>query len=429
MAATDLRQRLMAATATLLGATSIGHTATPPKSADRWTWDTSYTHYKESERISVSEPQIGVRRDFADDRSLSILATVDTISGSTPLGTLPMTANTSPATVTSASGRAVNPNIGRIPLSDMSDTRLTLATTYERPSSESSRSIYTGTASKEHDFISAGASYTRHQEFNQKNTTLSFGVAPEIDIVTPNGGLPYAYGGYQTPTEYERHGKTKYLVGGLLGISQVVNRKTFMQWNYSPTYENGYLNDPYKLISQVNNQGDPVNSIHEKRPGSRLEHSFYWLTRYNFHAQDVFSLGFRYFADDWGIRSSTLDFSYRWHYHEKRFFEPTIRYYHQTSARFFRIGLRNAASLPDFASADYRLNELSAVTFGVRMGWVLKNGSELTLRADYYTQNGESSPRDAIGAQRAYDLFPTLHATILQITYSFEPQKLFHPPR
>ena len=79
----------------------------------------------------------------------------------------------------------------------------------------------------------------------------------------------------------------------------------------------------------------------------------------------------------------------------------------------------------DFASADYRLNDIDGVTFGVRLGWALRNGSQLILRAEYYTQTGESRPSSAVGVQRAYDLFPTLDAGIFQIEYSFEPSKLW----
>jgi hypothetical protein len=432
-----LRKRAMAAAATLLGAASsaqagkappilpVSQPVEPMPSEAGWTWDTSFMQYNESDRISVSEPQIGVRRDSGEGRSLTILATVDTISGATPLGTLPLTPNTAPNTITSASGRAVNPDIGKVPTSEMSDTRIALSGSYERPAGSASTEVIAGNVAKEHDFLSLGGSYTWNCDLNQKNTTLSFGLSPEYDVVTPNGGLPLAYGTLHAPDEIEGRQKTKYLVGGLVGLTQVINRRTLMQWNYSPTYENGYLNDPYKLLSLVNTIGDPLSAIHEKRPGSRLEHSFYWLTRYNMREQDVFSLGLRYFTDNWGIRSQTIDFTYRWQYHERRFLEPHVRYYHQTAADFFRVGLLNGQPLPDQASADYRLSAIDGVTFGVRCGWTLQNGSELILRAEYYTQTGEDRPNSAVGFQKAYDLFPTLNATILQVEYKFQPARFF----
>jgi hypothetical protein len=433
-----LRKRVMAAVAALLGAVPASAEATAGKpangtdssagasaKADRWSWDASYLRYSESDRITVNEPQVGVRRDFGDDRALSILATVDTISGATPLGTLPATANTAANTITSASGRLVSTDAGKIPLSDMTDTRIGLNTTYQRPLSSISRDTLSGNISKEHDFFSLGASYTHDRDYNQKNTTLSLGLSPEFDIVTPNGGLPNDYGVYQQPGEFNATSKNKYLLGGLIGVTQIINPRTLMQFNYSPTYENGYQNDPYKLLSLVNAAGDPVSSIHEKRPGYRMQHSFYWLTRWNMIDQDVFSLGLRYFADSWGIHSQTLDFNYRWQAYPRFFFEPHIRYYHQTAAEFFHVGLLNGAPLPANASADYRLAGIDAVTFGLGLGWTMKDGSLLLVRAEIYTQTGDDRPSEAIGAQRNFDLFPTLHASIIQVAYHFEPSKLF----
>ncbi len=34
-------------------------------------------------------------------------------------------------------------------------------------------------------------------------------------------------------------------------------------------------------------------------------------------------------------------------------------------------------------------------------------------------QTGESSPADAIGVQRNYDMYPSLEATTFQVNYSF----------
>jgi hypothetical protein len=439
VAATDkkdaLRKRAMAAAATLLGITPLAQAAKstgpaptdqtdaePAPSAESWTVDNSFMQYNESGRMTISEPQIGVRRDFGDERALTILATVDTVSGASPLGTLPLTPHTAPHTVTSASGVATNPGVGVIPTSNISDTRLALNGSYERPVGSASSEVMSGDVSKEHDFLALGGAYTWNRNFNQKDTTLSIGLSPEYDIVTPNGGLPYSYATYGAPGEFQGTSKTKYLTGGLIGLTQVINRRTVMQWNYSPTYENGYLNDPYKLLSLVDADGNPLSAIHENRPGSRMEHSFYWLTRYNIWQHDVFSLGLRYYTDNWGINSQTLDFTFRRQTSDRFYWEPHVRYYQQTAANFFQVGLLNGQPLPAYASADYRLSAITGVTFGVRLGWTLRSGSELILRAEYYTQNGNNNPSNAVGLQRAYNLFPELDATIFQIEYKFDPR-------
>jgi hypothetical protein len=413
-----LRKRAAAAAFTLLGIPPAAQAA-EKAGVDRWSIDTSFLQYSEAERITVYEPQVGVRRDFGGDRSLSILATVDTISGSSPSGILPPTNNTVAQTTTSPSGRAINPVIGKVPTTSYTDTRVALAGTWQQPVGDAKTGLYGASVSNEKDYLSVGANTSLARDFNEKNTTLLIGIAPEFDVSSPTGGLPVAFSTQTAPGSIQGTRDYKWLASGLVGVTQVINRRTLMQWNYTFTYENGYLNDPYKLLSVVNAGGDPQFAVYEQRPRSRMEHSLYWLTKYNIRRNDVFGLGLRYYGDDWGIRSQTLDFTYRWQYHERRYLEPHVRYYHQTKADFFHIGLRNTQLLPTFASADYRLADLDGVTFGVRWGWTLRNGSELILRAEYYTQTGDSHPSEAVGIQRDYDLFPTIYATILQIEYKF----------
>ncbi len=418
MAATEktklLRKRVATAACTLLGippAVQAAQSATQApdiSGPDRWTLDTSFMHYSEAERISVSEPQVAARRDFSDNRSLNILVTVDSITGATPLGTLPATANTAPNTVTSASGRGTNPIIGKIPLSNMTDTRYALDTTWQQPLGTGYTGEFGADASKETDYISLGANSKLARDFNEKNTTVSLGIAPEFDIGNPNGGQPVPYAIQLAPGSIDGTRDTKWLLSGLAGITQVINPKMLMQFNYGLTYEHGDLNDPYKLLSLVDSGGNPVSAIYESRPRKRTEQSFYWLTKHNLWDDDVVSFGLRYYTDDWGIRSQTLDFTYHRQSSDHVYWEPHVRYYSQTAADFYDVGLLSGQPLPEFASADLRLAQFDGVTFGVNFGYTMQNGSLLIVRAEYYTQSGDSHPSSAIGAQQAFDLFPTL---------------------
>ena len=45
--------------------------------------------------------------------------------------------------------------------------------------------------------------------------------------------------------------KSKDVTNILLGITQVINRHTLVQFNYSLSQSDGYLNDPYKILSVV----------------------------------------------------------------------------------------------------------------------------------------------------------------------------------
>lgn len=436
MAATEkslfLRKRAAAAAYTLLGIVPAANAKSkldaapaPIAKEDRWLMDVSFMRYSEAERITVIEPQVKARREFADNRSLDILVSVDTISGATPLGTLPATANTAPNTITNASGRLVSPVIGKVPLSDMKDTRYAIDTTWQQPMGSDYTGVIGANVSKETDFLAIGGSTKVSRDFNQKNTTVSLGVGPEVSISKPNGGLPVAFATVGNSGAIDGTRDSKWLLSGLAGVTQVINRRMLMQFNYGLTYEHGYLNDPYKLLSVVNAQGDPLSSVYEKRPAKRIENSIYWLTRYNIWGKDVFSLGLRYYTDDWGINSQTLDFSFRRQSSDRFYWEPRVRYYYQSAANFYRIGLLNTQATPEFASADLRLAEIFGTSFGLGFGYTLENGSILMLRGEYYTQSGDSHPSTAVGAQRYFDLYPSLNAFIVQVDYQFEPSKLW----
>ena len=76
-------------------------------------------------------------------------------------------------------------------------------------------------------------------------------------------------------------------------------------------------------------------------------------------------------------------------------------------------------ALPGNASADYRLGDMTTWTFGLMFGTPLSDGRELTVRAEYYMQTGESPPAGAFGILRDYDLFPTVDAVIVQVGLNF----------
>ena len=75
---------------------------------------------------------------------------------------------------------------------------------------------------------------------------------------------------------------SKTLTDVLLGVTQVINKRTIMQFNYSLSSSSGYLTDPYKLLSvidattgktAVDVSGAPIY-VYEQRPDSRTKHAF-----------------------------------------------------------------------------------------------------------------------------------------------------------
>ena len=421
MAATrkrNLKRALSSATCALLGSVPAAHAG----KLDLWDIDTGVLYYTEADgRVTAIEPVIELRRRFKEGREASLKFTLDALTGATPSGA---TASNVPQTFTRPSGNdsyTVQP--GEIPLDDtFRDTRVAVNGTWKQPLNRLTLLTLGANVSKEYDFLSTAGSAQISRDFNQKNTTLTAGVSAEFDQVDPVGGVPIPFAAMApagNPQPREGSGESKQVLDALLGVTQVVNRRTLMQFNYSLSRASGYLTDPYKILSRVDPiTGATVDYVYENRPDSRLKHAFYWLTRYHL-GRDVASASYRYFFDDWGVKSHTLDLNYNWKISDRQHLEPQFRFYSQSAADFYRVNLFSGEPLPSEASADYRLAKFNGFTYGLKWGWLFRNESELLLRIAYYQQIGDSSPDSAVGIQNGLDLYPDLKATMFQVQYRF----------
>ena len=418
-----MKTRMMAAAYALLGVAPAGAAAAEaeaPKTSGL-NVDASLLYYDEADRITIVEPVVRMSKEFSEGRELDVLLTVDTISGATPNGTLPG----KPATVTSPSGGGASATkVGDVPTTVMTDTRYAADASWTQPLAETWKGTAGASVSTEGDFTSFGARTSVAKDLNQKATTLSLGISGEFDQSNPIGGVPTPFGASLVS---QGASASKTVVGALAGLTQVIDARTLMQLNFLFNAESGYLNDPYKQLSQVDPvTGVPQNNVYENRPRARNSQSLYWLTKHAF-AGAVAGASYRYYTDDWGIRSHTVDLTYNWRLGERSFLEPHFRFYRQTQANFYQVGLLNGAALPSFASADYRLSRFDAVTGGLRWGHTFDNDSRVALRLEYYTQIGKAhpdSPAD-VGVQRTFVLFPKLEATIFQVEWAFNPGRIF----
>ena len=425
--------------ADLNAAASYNNTDATERSDHGWLVDSAVLLYKEADsRVQAIEPSVRVQKDFGDQRVLNARLTVDSLTGASPYGA---TSANVPQTFTGPSGGStkVTP-AGQLPLDDsFKDTRVAGSVNWQQPISPDSKITVGGNLSNEYDFKSAGANASIARDFNDKNTTLSAGVSYEYDQIDAVGGAPVPL----TPKldgEKQSGNKNKNVADVLLGLTQIINRHSLMQLNYSLSRSNGYQNDPYKVITLVDANGNliadqdfaPGNDfyLYENRPEQRTRHSFYGEYKYGFDRGDVADVSYRYTTDDWGIHSHTLDAKYRYAFNSTYFIEPHVRYYTQTAADFYHSYLKvgdgieldqDGEPVPtlQYASADSRLGAFNATTYGVKLGMNLPHNRELSLRLEQYQQ----TPKDLkpIGGNLAGQILqPDLSATFVQLGYSFK---------
>jgi len=206
---------------------------------------------------------------------------------------------------------------------------------------------------------------------------------------------------------------------GMVGISRVLTRRWLVGANLAQTYETGYLTEPYKVVSLIDpTTGFTTGQLTEKRPTSRRRTSVLGNSVYHLKS-DVLYLSYRWYRDDWGIRSHTVDLKLRRDLGNGTFFMPHLRAYVQTQADFFHLGLRDGDPLPEYASSDFRLGELRTATIGGTYGFALPGyPGEFTVRAEYIHQWGKSHPADAVGVQRDFDLEPPVEIGSLHLGYT-----------
>lgn len=424
----NLATLLTAASFALIGSASSGVNA-----ADKWDVDSAFLLYSESDgRVSAAEPVISATRNYDEETKLNFKIAADTLTGASPNGATP---SDQVQTFTSPSGNGTYEAApGEQPLDNtFRDTRVALSTNWSAPINRDWAYGVGGYLSKEHDYQSLGINGSLSRYLNQKNTTLELGLNASSDTINPEGGVPT--GLIQVPlssadNEFTQRAasESKSLLDAVFGVTQIINRKTIMQFNYALSTSSGYLTDPYKIVSVIDdsagaNYGGNAQSagrnlyLYEKRPDSRLKQSIYWQTKYQLDNDDILDLSYRYMFDDWGVKSHTIDAKYRFRF-DHQYLEPQLRWYTQSKADFYNRYLNSSDyASHDFASADYRLGDLDTYTIGLKYGYQFADETEFYTRFSLYHQ--ESSGDNGYGKLAAQELYPSLDAAMLVVGYKF----------
>lgn len=405
---------------------------------DNWDFDTAALIYAEGDsRVSAFEPVVNATRNFDSETKLNLKLAFDTLTGASPNGATP---SDQAQTFARPSGKgSYTTSAGDQPLDDtFRDSRGAFSATWSAPLGRDWAYSAGGYLSSEHDYQSLGANGTLSRYLNQKNTTLTFGLNLSADSLNPEGGLPVGLSRapvpgsstFSTDLSNSRDGSSdnKQIVDVVLGVTQVIDRKTLMQFNYSLSSSSGYLNDPYKIVSVIDDNaganygGNFVKDgsnlyLYEKRPDSRLKHALFWQGKRQLDNGDIVDLSYRFMFDDWGVNSHTVDLKYRWDL-GKHYIEPQLRWYTQSAADFYqRYVTSSDYQALDEVSADYRLGDLDTYTLGFRYGYRLSQDSELYTRVSFYQQ--ASSGDSGFGKLKDQELYPDTTATMVTVGYRF----------
>ena len=388
----SIRAALSAATCALL---SSG--AAP--AADEFETDVGASSliYHEAGRVTVNETDLLLKHELRDDEYLTAKVVFDVMSGVSPSGAAKIVGDVQ--TITSPSGQKTYIQNEEIPTFSFSDMRSALTLGWLKPLFRLFKLNVDSTVSREQDYRSVGASTSLSAELFDKMTTFSIGLGGSLDKVAPQDGAPVGL----TPTSNSIRGgeQNKKIADGVLGVTQIINRNSLAQLNYSIGQSSGYLTDPYKIISYIDAVTDAprvANPFYfEHRPSERLRQNIFLKYLYGTHSESV-DVSYRYFWDDWGIKSHTVDLRYEYDLPEGASLQWHARVYGQSQADFYHYYLydnpasgveaRDVIDAPSdlsAASGDYRLGSMNTYTFGAKYG-IPSSYGDFSLRAELMVQ-------------------------------------------
>lgn len=250
--------------------------------------------------------------------------------------------------------------------------------------------------SRESDYVSTAFSVNTLTDFNQKNTTLLAGVAIANDDVRVFFQPDYA--------EKRTHDV-------IVGITQLLDPRTSVTFNFSYGRSTGYLSDPYKAVEKRAEVIPGVflqRTFPENRPADRTK----WLALASINrafpeVHGALEASYRFYHDTFGTDAHTFDFAWFQRLGSKLVLRPSFRFYQQSAADFFHYRLDATSIVPTFGaprqngpfySSDYRLSAMRTTTAGLKAIWQVTPRLELDAAFERYQMRG----RDGVVPQSAY---------------------------
>jgi hypothetical protein len=238
-----------------------------------------------------------------------------------------------------------------------------------------------------YDRGNAGLNYVRSDEddYDSNAVALDGAVNSADGMTTYSGALSYSSDDIE-PTQGSVPTNTlkadKDISSAWIGVSRIVSRNAIVRFGLSYTYRDGFLTDPYKRNDQ--------------RPGERKEWAISTGYRQFFmQPNGALQADYRYFDDDWGVASHTLNLAWHQNIGPHTQVIPFLRYYSQDKADFF-------ANIADtdkrYFADDYRLSAFGAISGGLRVRHEIGNWAISAVGERYETDeswgvyNGEESP-------------------------------------
>ena len=175
-----------------------------------------------------------------------------------------------------------------------------------------------GIYSTEHDYTSRTLAAQLAYPFARQNTTLRLGIVRSWDQVFPQ-------------TRSWTEDKRIFTLSG--GLTQVLGKRLIAQLDVSYAENTGLLSDPYQVVTIL--QGEAVSTFEPVHPDRRRRKAAGLRANYRLTPRWVLHLGYRYYWDDWDVRSHTMSTRFQHRFPADIRVSLGTRTYLQSKAFFF----------------------------------------------------------------------------------------------
>jgi len=168
------------------------------------------------------------------------------------------------------------------------------------------------------------------------------------------------------------------------GVTQVLTPKTVADLVWTHAEQFGFLATTWHSVF-VN-----ATEASEEVPSTRRRDAVTMRVKQSLAASSALELAYRFYDDDWGIRSHTYEMKVFQYVLDRRLLlEPNTRYYDQKGAFFFdrqfTVPLQFMTSDPDLGSFDGRSFGLKGTA--LKTDWLPGHKADLSLSYDFYRRS------------------------------------------
>lgn len=173
-----------------------------------------------------------------------------------------------------------------------------------------------------------------------------------------------------------------------LAYSQIINQNFQVEFLADGVQQTGYLSLPFHRVYFKD------NSVHQEAlPDKRFKIPLGVRANYFFGDKVILRAYYRYYTDDWGLKSNTFSLETPVKISPFVSVSPFYRYYSQTSAKYFAPYQQHTA-FDDFYTSNYDLSKFDSHFYGAGIRINPKNGlfgisrlNMLEIRYGHYTKS------------------------------------------